>query len=224
VRIYTLALSMTLVAPGLAAAEGYAERLNEATTTLREIMQAEDKSIPHDLLAKASCTIVVPGLKKGGFIVGAKYGRGFALCRQARGWSAPAAIRVEGGSVGFQIGGSETDVIMAVMSQRGMDRLLSTKFTLGGDASVAAGPVGRSTTAQTDAGMRADILSWSRSRGVFAGVALDGATLRPDDDENKEMYGKPLTNREILAGAARPPAAAAPLIDLLKKYGGATKS
>jgi lipid-binding SYLF domain-containing protein len=223
-RIYALTLSLTLAVPAFAAADGAADRLDEAATTLSEIMQAEDQSIPRDLLSKAACAIIVPGLKKGAFVVGGKYGRGFALCRGADGWSAPAAVRVEGGSVGFQIGGSETDVFMLVMSQRGMDRLLSTKFTLGGDASVAGGPVGRSTTAQTDAGMRADILSWSRSRGVFAGIALDGATMRPDEDENRELYGKALTNREILAGTVPPTPAARRLVDLLTKYGGAKKS
>jgi lipid-binding SYLF domain-containing protein len=220
VRFSCFLLTLSLATPSLALGGEHADRLNEAATTLQEIMQAEDKGIPRDLLQKASCAVIVPGVKKGAFIVGAKYGRGFASCRREGGWSAPAGVRVEGGSVGFQIGGSETDVIMLVMSQRGMERLLSTKFTLGGDASVAGGPVGRSTTAQTDAGMRADILSWSRARGVFAGVALDGATLRPDEDANGELYGnKALTNKEILSGTTRPPAAAASLISLLDKYG-----
>ena len=212
--------TLSLAWPVMAVAGEHADRLNESATTLKEIMQAEDKGIPRDLLQKASCAIVVPGVKKGAFIVGGKYGRGFASCRREGGWSAPAGVRVEGGSVGFQIGGSETDVIMLVMSQRGMDRLLSTKFTLGGDASVAGGPVGRSTTAQTDAGMRADILSWSRARGVFAGIALDGATLRPDEDANEELYGnKALSNKEILSGSVKAPAAGAELIGLLAKYG-----
>ena len=146
----------------------------------------------------------MPGLKKGAFVVGAKFGRGFVSCRTDAGWSAPAGIRVEGGSVGFQIGGTEIDVVLAIMNKRGVDRLLSNKFTLGADASVAAGPVGRTAAAQTDAMMTAEILSWSRSRGVFAGVALEGATLRGDDDANRDLYGKRLEMKEIVAGR-RPP-------------------
>ncbi len=136
--------------------------------------------------------MIVPGLKKGAFIVGAKYGKGFVSCRKGNGpgWSAPGSIRVEGGSFGLQIGGSETDVFMLVMNKKGMDRLLSTKFTLGGDASAAAGPVGRSTQAETDAAMTAEILTWSRSRGLFAGISLSGATLREDADWNTELYGR----------------------------------
>jgi lipid-binding SYLF domain-containing protein len=164
--------------------------------------------------------IVVPGVKKAGFVVGGEYGRGFAVCRKdnRRGWGAPAAVRIEGGSVGFQIGASETDVVMLVMDRRSMDGILQSKFTLGGGAEVAAGPVGRSSTAQTDATMHAKILSYSRARGVFAGLALTGATLRQDLDENREMYGRPLTNEEIVNGNIKPPAAAAGLLKLLSKY------
>src|SRR5262249_37772202 len=147
--------------------------------------------IPHDLLDRAQCAVIVPGAKKGAFIVGATFGKGFITCRgkNDRGWSAPAAIRMEGGSFGFQIGGSETDVVMLVMNDRGAERLMQSKFTLGGEGEVAAGPVGRSATAQTDAKFTAEILSWSRSRGVFAGIALKGATLRPDEGANEAMYG-----------------------------------
>lgn len=197
-----------------------AKRLKEATAVFTEVMDTPDKAIPQELLEKAHCAVIIPSLKKGAFIVGAKYGRGFVTCRKAGGvgWSAPGGVRVEGGSVGFQIGGSETDVVMLVMNERGAERLLSSKFTLGGDASVAAGPVGRSVTAQTDATMRAEILSWSRSRGVFAGVSLQGATLRQDDDANKGMYGKKSTNREIVMGDVAPPQDAAPLLAALNKY------
>jgi lipid-binding SYLF domain-containing protein len=201
-------------------ADTAAERLGESAAVLREIMDAPDKGIPSDLLSKARCLVVVPGVKKAGFIIGAKYGRGFVVCRKdasAR-WGAPAAIRVEGGSFGFQIGVSETDVVMLVMDQRSMDGILSSKFTLGGGAEVAAGPVGRSATAQTDATMRAKILSYSRSRGVFAGLALTGATLRQDKDENKAMYGKALTNKQIINGQVTRPPAAADLLDLLNRY------
>ncbi|HYZ86743.1 MAG TPA: lipid-binding SYLF domain-containing protein [Bryobacteraceae bacterium] len=183
-------------------------------------MAISDRSIPQDLLAEAQCVVIVPGLKKGAFIVGAKFGRGFLTCRKPDnvGWSAPAAIKVEGGSVGFQIGGSETDVIMVVRNQRGAEKLLESKFTLGGDASVAAGPVGRTASAETDAKMRAEILTYSRSRGVFAGIALNGATLRPDTEANQEIYGKPLDTKEVIKGDVTVPAVGGELITLLEKY------
>lgn len=197
-----------------------ATRLQAAALAFNEVMGTPDKSIPQDLLNKAQCMVIVPGLKKGAFIVGAKYGKGFVSCRKSDGvgWSAPAAVRVEGGSFGFQIGGAETDVFMLVMNKSGVNRLLSTKFTLGGDASVAAGPVGRETQAQTDAAMTAEILTWSRQRGLFAGISLSGATLREDTDWNTEMYGRPIKNREVLTTPVPPPAAAAALLDSLNKY------
>src|SRR6266550_939948 len=182
------------------------QRLNEAVTVFQEIMATPDRSIPQDLLDKAHCIVIVPGLKKGAFIIGGKYGKGFISCRKSIGWSAPGTIRVEGGSVGFQIGGSESDVIMLVMNERGASKLLSSKFTLGGDATVAAGPVGREATAQTDAAMRAEILSWSRARGVFAGLSLQGATLRQDLDDNAVIYGKKLSNKEIVQASTPIPA------------------
>lgn len=201
------------------AQEGASKRLAESVKVFREIMSISDKSVPQELLNKASCMVIVPGLKKGAFIVGAKYGRGFVSCRKGRvGWSAPAGVRVEGGSFGFQIGGAETDVLMLVLNQRGMDKLLSNKFTLGGDATVAAGPVGRSSDAVTDATMRAEILTWSRARGVFAGIALQGATLRPDDDANKELYGKEMSNRDIVTGKIATPASGRALISTLNRY------
>jgi lipid-binding SYLF domain-containing protein len=186
------------------------DRLDASAETLTDMMGASDKGLPQDLIDKARCVVVVPGMKKAGFILGAKYGRGFAVCRRTggSGWSAPAAMRVEGGSVGFQIGASETDIVLLVMNDGGMKRLLSDKFTLGGDASVAAGPVGRDLAAQTDAMMKAEMLSYSRSRGLFAGISLEGATLRPDEDTDKELYGRSATNREILTGDFKTPAAA----------------
>jgi lipid-binding SYLF domain-containing protein len=186
------------------------DRLDASADTLTDMMQASDRGIPHDLLDKARCVVVVPGMKKAGFIFGAKYGRGFATCRRAggSGWSAPAAMRVEGGSVGFQIGASETDIVLLVMNDGGMKHLLSDKFTIGGDASAAAGPIGRETTAQTDAMMNAEMLSYSRSRGLFAGISLEGATLRPDEEANHELYARDSTNREILTGDFKTPAAA----------------
>ena len=200
-------------------ADTASERLRESATVLQEVLAAPDKGIPEDLLRKAHCVVVVPGVKQGAFIVGAKYGRGFLVCRTAGGgWGAPGALRIEGGSFGFQIGGSETDVIMLVMDERSVKGILSSKFTLGGAADVAAGPVGRSSTAQTDATMNAKILSYSRARGVFAGVALTGATLRQDLDENAEMYGKQITNEDIVIGNRKPPSDAAGLLAVLGKY------
>jgi lipid-binding SYLF domain-containing protein len=170
----------------MAADDQTTKRLNDAAIVLAEVMDAADMGIPQELLEKAHCIVIVPDLKTAAFLVGAKYGKGFILCRNksGAGWSAPGAVRIEGGSVGFQIGGSSTDLIMLIMSERGADKLLSSRFTLGTEASAAAGPVGRTVTAQTDAQMRAEILSWSRSQGLFAGVALEGATLRQDLDDN----------------------------------------
>ena len=187
------------------------DRLDASADALTDMMKASDKGIPQDLIDKARCVVVVPGMKKAGFIFGAKYGRGFAVCRRhdGVGWSGPAAMRVEGGSVGFQIGASETDVVVLVMNDGGMKRLLSDKFTLGADATVAAGPVGRDASAQTDAVLNAEMLSYSRSRGLFAGISLEGATLRPDEETNRELYGRDATNREILTGDFKTPAAAA---------------
>jgi len=196
------------------------KRLEDAADVLSEIMSAPDKGIPQDLLAKSECIVIVPGLKKGAFIVGAKYGKGFMLCRKAGGvgWSAPGSIRVEGGSFGFQIGGSETDVVLLVMNQGGGKKLLASKFTIGGDASAAAGPVGRTSSAETDAQMHAEILTYSRARGLFAGISLEGATLRPDEGWNKELYGKEISNSEIVLGATRPPASASRLLGVINKY------
>ncbi|HYK16814.1 MAG TPA: lipid-binding SYLF domain-containing protein [Bryobacteraceae bacterium] len=211
-----LALMTATLLPGAVATD----RLVDAADMMTDIMSAPDKGIPQDLLEKAQCIVVVPGVKKGAFIVGAKYGKGFMLCRKESGvgWSAPAAIRVEGGSFGFQIGVSDTDVVMLVMNKSGVQKLLQSKFTLGADASVAGGPVGRDSSAETDAQLHAEMLTWSRSRGAFAGLSLQGATLRPDDDWNKEMYGKAMANRDIVMGEVAPPPAASKLLALLNKY------
>ena len=195
------------------------KRLNAATDVISDIMGAPDKGIPQDLLGKSACVVVIPGVKKGAFVIGAKYGRGFIVCRKPRGgWSAPAGLRVEGGSVGFQIGGSETDVVMLVMNESAVDKLLSSKFTVGGDASATAGPVGRTAAAATDIQMHAQLLTYSRSRGLFAGVSLEGATLRPDDDANKDLYGKEIPSREVVKGNTPPPSAASGLLAALNKY------
>jgi len=218
-RMRTCLTVLLAAAPLLASPEDTVRRLTEAGEVFSEIMGAPDKGIPEDVLEKAQCVVVVPGMKKGAFIVGAKYGKGFVTCRKSNGgWTAPAAIRIEGGSVGFQIGGSETDVVLLVMNQKGVDRLLGDKFTLGGEGEVAAGPVGRTASAQTDAKMTAGILSWSRSRGIFAGISLQGATLRPDTDDNADLYGKKLNTREVIESNVAPPAAASKLMALLNKY------
>jgi lipid-binding SYLF domain-containing protein len=205
----------------LAGADEDRQRLKSAGDALAEIESAPDKSIPNDLFRKANCVIVIPNMKKAGFIFSGKYGRGYASCRKpGGGWSAPAGMRIEGGGFGLQAGGSETDVVMLVMSRKGMDGVLSSKFTLGGEASVAAGPVGRDATAQTDATMRADILSWSRSRGIFGGLSLQGGTLRPDEDANKGLYGEQASSRDILTGKVAKPIASDTLTMVLVKYGG----
>ena len=208
------------VTPVLAADDEPAKRLNDAAVVLSEVMGTPDQGIPRVLLEKAHCIVIVPDLKTAAFGVGGKYGKGYLSCRNTSGsgWSAPATVRIEGGSVGFQIGASSTDLIMLVMSERGADKLLSSKFTLGAEGSVAAGPVGRTATAQTDAQMRADILSWSRTQGLFAGVALEGATLREDLDDNAALYGKKLENRTIVTKGVRAPKAAAKLLALLNRY------
>jgi len=218
-RFYVIAALLT---PMYIYAESAQERLGEATAILKEIMATPDSSIPQDLLGKAHCVVIVPGLKQAALVVGGKYGRGFAICRRERsGWGAPAAVRVEGGSFGFQIGASSTDAVMLVMDERGMRRLLEDKFTLGAEASVAAGPVGRSATAQTDLQLSADILSWSRTKGVFAGVALQGATMRNDVDENQELYGRRLHSKDVLMTGIPAPAAAQPLIAILTSHSSA---
>ena len=197
-----------------------AHRLGEAASVFQEIMAAPDKGIPQDLLEKAHCIVIVPSVKTAAFIVGAKFGKGYLSCRDRSGlgWSAPATIRIEGGSVGFQIGASETDLILLVMSEQGADKLMQSKFTLGAEASVAAGPVGRTATAQTDAQMHAEILSWSRTQGVFAGIALEGATLREDLDDNAALYGSKLENRDIVSNGRPAPESGARLIALLNEY------
>lgn len=222
-RLLTLTLAITLGSTLLVAEEDTRktdERLDDAASLFTEIMSAPDRSIPQNLLDKSSCVVLVPGMKKGAFMVGGKYGRGFAACRAAsgQGWGPPAAIRIEGGSLGLQIGFSSSDVVLLVMNERGMRRLTQTKFTIGGEATAALGPVGRDATAQTDALMTAEILSWSRARGIFAGASLDGATLRSDVDENRNMYGKRWTSRQILNSGATPPASARKLLDVLAKY------
>jgi lipid-binding SYLF domain-containing protein len=185
------------------------KRLQDSAAVINEMMGMPDKGVPQSVLDKAQCIVVIPGLKKAAFVLGGQYGRGFASCRKpGAGWGAPAAVRMEGGSVGLQLGGQSTDVILLVMNQRGMDRLVSDKFTIGADAAAAAGPVGRDAKADTDIMLKAEILSYARSRGAFAGLSLEGATMRPDTEENKKLYARAITNKEILEqGVPTPPAA-----------------
>jgi len=207
-------------APGINAQQETGKRLKESMEMLEEVMRVKESAIPQGLLDKAECAVIVPRVKEGAFIFGARYGRGFLTCRKrgGAGWGGPGGVRVEGGSFGLQIGGSETDVIMLVMNRKGVEKLLKSRFTLGADASVAAGPVGRTVSAETDALMRAEILTWSRSRGVFAGVSLQGATLRQDLDVNKDLYGKEVTNADIVTKGLGAPAEASGLILLLNRY------
>jgi lipid-binding SYLF domain-containing protein len=215
-----LCMSMLLLTTASYGDDENAERLENAANVFKEIMGTPDKAIPKELMDEAHCIVIVPAMKQGAFIVGAKYGKGYLSCRKKDGvgWTAPGTIRIEGGSFGFQIGGEETDVVLLVMNESGAKRLLSSQFTLGAGASVAAGPVGRATKAETDALMSAEILSWSRSHGVFAGISLQGATLRQDVGDNRDLYGRTLENKEIIDKQLPVPAPAKPLIALLDKY------
>lgn len=219
----TLSLSIPMAAASRV--EQTNDRLREAATVFSEVTTVSDQSIPKDLIERSKSIVIVPGIKKAAFIVGAKYGKGFMSCRgqSDQKWSAPGAVIIEGGSFGFQIGGSETDAVMLVMNDSGEKKLLQSKFTLGADATVAAGPVGRTASADTDARMTAEILSWSRSRGIFAGISLQGATLRDDEEDNEAMYGTKLSNREVVTRWHKKPAAASALTTMLNRYSPAKK-
>lgn len=184
------------------------KRLQRSAETLRQITSARDGGIPVKLLGKAECIVIVPDMKKAAFLVGGEYGRGFASCRVPGSWSAPAPVRLTGGSLGVQLGADSTDIVLLVMTARGMEGLLSDKIALGVDLNVAAGPVGRDANANTDATMRAEILAWSRSRGVFAGVALKGTIIEHDVAEATRLYGRPWSNREIIRGGVTAPQSA----------------
>ena len=214
-----------LVAGSALAAESESARIAAATRVLKEMSSVENRGVPNDLFRKARCAVVIPDMKNGGFVVSARYGRGFASCRQpGGGWTSPAAIRIEGSGLGFQAGGQSIDIVMLVMTEKGMKGILASKFTIGADASVAAGPVGRDAAAQTDATLRADILSWSRSRGMFGGVALEGGTLRVDQDANKEIYGYKENASSILSGNVQPTAQTMALLNALSEVGGTERT
>jgi lipid-binding SYLF domain-containing protein len=193
-------------------------RVRKATQVFQEIMRTPDKGIPRDLLERAKCVAIVPGEEKLAFIFGGNYGRGVATCRTANGWSAPMFVAVGGGSAGFQIGGSFTDVVMLFMNDHALQSLLGDKFKIGGDATVAAGPVGRQAAADTDARLNAEILSYSRSKGVFAGVSVDGAVVQADRSGDQAMYGSKVTRQEILHGETAVPEAAQSLLGELANY------
>jgi SH3 domain-containing YSC84-like protein 1 len=198
------------------------KRLENSGVVMQEIMNIPD-NIPQEVMEKAKCVIVFPSVLKAAFVVGASYGRGAMVCRTGREfsgpWGAPAMYALEGGSVGFQIGGEATDLVLLIMNDRGAESILNSKVKLGGDASVAAGPVGRDASANTDAYMRSEILSYSRTRGLFAGISLEGSTLRPDDDATADVYGRKLTAREIvLGGRVGIPASGRHLVAVLQKH------
>jgi len=194
------------------------DRAQAAADVLNEIQGAPDSGIPREVLGAAECVAVVPSMLKGGFIVGAKYGRGLASCRTTKGWSAPAFFAIEGGSFGFQIGGQAVDLVMLIMNKDGMQHLLSSQFALGADASVAAGPVGRHAEGNTDWKMRAQVLTYSRARGVFAGVSLNGAVVKQDKNSTREFYGHFVTSKASLTGEVEAPAAANPFLTTLAKW------
>ena len=187
-------------------------RLQHAATTFREIMSAPDRAIPISLLKNALCIVIVPGMKKAAFFVGGEYGRGFASCRVPGDWSAPAPVRLTGGSFGAQLGADSTDIVLLIMNQRGLERLLSDKFSIGADGAAVAGPVGRNATADTDVMLKAEILGWSRARGVFAGLSLKGMIVENDKSEAEKLYGRQWSNREIVRGGVAVPEGARALI------------
>jgi lipid-binding SYLF domain-containing protein len=216
-RVVVFAVTLSSMA---FASEAASSRLEAAATVLNEIMASPDKAIPSDILGSAKCVAVVPNLLKGGFIVGAAHGRGMATCRTATGWSAPAPLTTTGGSVGLQIGGQAVDLVMVVMNDRGMQALLTNKFKLGADASVAAGPVGRHTEGATDWKLRAEVLTYSRARGLFAGISFNGAVIKQDEDATGELYGRMIDFKSILTGSVQAPQSAQTFLAAIKTAAG----
>jgi len=213
IRVVALALLLS----GVTLAETAAGRADSAATVMNEIMAAPDKGIPAEILGSAKCVAVVPSMLNGAFVVGVRHGRGMATCRTQNGWSAPTPLTTTGGSFGLQIGGQAIDVIMVIMNERGMTALLSSKFKLGADASVAAGPVGRQAEGSTDWKMRAEVLTYSRARGVFAGVSFNGAAIHQDEDATRELYGRMVDFKSILTGSVPTPQAAEPFVASVRK-------
>jgi SH3 domain-containing YSC84-like protein 1 len=217
-----LGCGMLVLANSMLAQEKQIERLGDAREVLEQIMGTPDKGIPEDLIARAACVGIIPSVKRFAIGLGGQHGSGYVLCRKNRGtgpWGAPSGFSMSGGSFGLQLGASATDYVLLFMNQDGVEKLLQDKFTLGADASVAAGPVGRNATAATNAQMAAKILGYSRSKGLFAGLALNGAVLRPSGDDNEELYGRKVDPKQLLIeGSIAPPATAQALLDTLTKY------
>ncbi len=215
----SLALLAFSVAASAAITDSETERIDNAATVLRELHQTPDKDIPQNLWDDASCVTVIPSLKKAAFVIGGEYGKGLISCRTPTGWSAPAFIELEKGSVGFQLGGETVDLVLLVMNDDGISHLLQDKVTLGAGASVAGGPVGRDARAMTDAQLHAEILSYSRSQGLFAGINLNGGVLHPDTDANADLYGATATPRTILVDhSVKAPAAAQAFMSALEHH------
>lgn len=216
--VVVVSLSSLMFAGDEAKESKATDRVQASADVLNEIQSAPDSGIPNEILSRAECVAVVPSMLKGGFIVGAKYGRGIASCRTEKGWSAPAFFSIAGGSFGFQIGGQAVDLVMLVMNKNGVQHLLSSQFALGADASVAAGPVGRHAEGNTDWKMRAEVLTYSRARGVFAGVSLNGAVMKQDKDSTREFYGHMVTTKAALTGEVDVPAPANAFLTTLAKW------
>jgi lipid-binding SYLF domain-containing protein len=223
-RVACLSLSFLLALPVMAKAQDKKEvdRIKESGQVLRDILEAPDKGIPQDLMDKAECVVIYPSVKKAAFVVGGSYGRGVMTCRTGANfmgpWSAPAMMALEGASFGFQIGGQATDFVLLIMNEKGAGSILKSKVKIGGDASAAAGPVGRNASAETDVMMKAEILSYSRAQGLFAGISLSGSTMRPDDGANKAVYGSDVTAQDIVfKHEVKAPASASVLLAELNK-------
>jgi len=214
--VFAATLFLTSVAWAATARQATEDRLQHAGAVLREIMAAPDNGIPDEVMHHAKCIAVVPHMLKGGFVFGAENGRGVATCRTANGWSAPAFFTITGGNWGLQIGVEGIDLVMVFQGDQGMDRLINSKFEIGGDASVAAGPVGRHASADTDWKMNAEILTYSRAKGIFAGVTLNGAAVRRDDDSTEAIYGHEVATRSLLTGEVPPPPEAHAFLDAIK--------
>jgi lipid-binding SYLF domain-containing protein len=222
-RISVIACGLAMTASSLAArAEGdkakVVERLTQASSVIQQIMATPDKSIPSSILAGASCVVVVPSYKKAAFVVGGQYGQGVATCRTPRGWSAPVCVQMAGGSVGFQIGGQATDLVMIAMNQQGLQDMLKNKFKLGADAAASAGPVGRNAAAGTDWKLNAEFLTYSRSKGLFAGINLDGTVVSQNQDDTRALYGADIPFETILKGNTPTPPEAAPFVRTVARY------
>jgi len=227
-KLLVLALSLCLLTTVLCAADEdttkATKRVESAATVLDEIQGAPDQGIPEEVLGSAECVAVIPTLLKGGFIFGGRYGKGVASCRTPKGWSAPAFFTIGGGSFGLQIGGEAVDLVMLIMNKDGMKNLLSSNFKLGADASAAAGPVGRHASANTDWKMRAQVLTYSRARGAFAGLELSGAVIKQDKDSTRDFYGRMVPFKTSLEGSIDAPQTAYPFLNTLAKWAKAAEA